>query len=497
MKYFTLAFYYFFIAIIYGANADEPNPNRFFVLGTEGSTEKESSAKGVARNNGGSVPTWIGGGSKGKKKTFVIELPPNAQEAQLTKLKREMLQKGLKLERDEPVYPTEHAESVNGAYNRNLARKLRWGVYDTFDGNYPSPDYLPTNMTHPICIIDSGYMMANVDLPQDATNADPNQAPGAANSFDVDHCGHGTHVAGVVAAFDEGNVFLVRGVYPGAPGIKIVKVLGDNSRSTGDDDVRCGFTYTSTILHAAEYCRDSGAKIINLSLGIYAYSETQEDFWQDLFDIDGMLTIAAAGNDWYGYYPGWHYYPASYSSVISVAATKSDKTIAGFSQHNDEVDIAAPGQDILSTFGIGTGTATMSGTSMAAPHVSGVALLLWNKYPNCTNVDIRTAMERTAEDLGDPGRDDHFGHGLLRYYEAEACLADTTYPCCTGPAPPTSSPTSAPITPAPTACPDTTFSVILNTGNFFVKVLMLLLFFIVASYDVYTFLFPLNIFSSR
>merc|ERR1712157_364430 len=118
-------------------------------------------------------------------------------------------------------------------------------------------------------------------------------------------------------------------------------------------------------------------------------------------DDEGILNIAASGNDG----NSDKSYPASYDHVMSVGAVDSSHKIADFSQHNDQVDISAPGVGIKSPTGT-SGYSTWQGTSMATPHVSGVALLLWNKYPDCTNAQIREALENGALDEGDQGRDD-------------------------------------------------------------------------------------------
>jgi len=166
-----------------------------------------------------------------------------------------------------------------------------------------------------------------------------------------------------------------------------------------------------------------------------------------------MLLIAAAGN---GGNSG-KLYPASYPNVMSVGAIDVNNNIAGFSQYNDAVDISGPGVQVKSTTG-SSGYSTYSGTFMATPHVSGVALLLWNTFPACRNVEIRNAIEMSAEDLGDTGRDDYFGHGAVKYWAAYDYLSlrgcgekKTIAP----------SPTSA-----PTECEGSTFKLSLVTDDY-------------------------------
>ena len=121
-------------------------------------------------------------------------------------------------------------------------------------------------------------------------------------------------------------------------------------------------------------------------------------------------------------------YPASYPQVMSVAATDSSDNKAGFSQWNDQVEIAGPGVGVTST--IPGGYATWSGTSMATPHVAGVAALVWSHFPECTNNHIREALIQSATDRGSPGCDDEFGFGIVNaeaaydYLLANPCQAD-------------------------------------------------------------------------
>ena len=437
------------------------------------------------------------------------------------------------VEVDHPRYlvPTKSTDPPG----RRLSESTPWGIRKIFElekgvASYPwlgpngFDDTKLPSITHPLCIIDSGYELDHPDLPSTAAAADPRQVnlpdalqdwasfcsswdwggscPVAGNCADNDFClqgapgydpdhnpdyygalptynplwwssstcsnaavfctvqgtefdpagfyrrdmvmccpvtcgvcaidyfghdanGHGTHVAGTVAA-KAGNNQGVLGVFPGVSELKIVKALaGGTSAYYEAPD---GF-YSSWLIYAVQECIDSGAKIISMSLGGVSYSSTENAAFQDFFN-DGILFIAAAGNDG----TGGKSYPASYSSVISVGATDSDDNYAAFSQYNDEVDIAAPGVDILSTSGTclefvggecrstSYSYKTLQGTSMAAPHVSGVALLLWNKYPGSTNSDVRAALEAGAQDQGTNGYDVHYGHGIVSYWGAVAQL---------------------------------------------------------------------------
>jgi len=127
-------------------------------------------------------------------------------------------------------------------------------------------------------------------------------------------------------------------------------------------------------------------------------------------------------------------YPASYDGVISVAALEKNNELASFSQRNSRVDLAAPGVNILSTlpnagnsFDGQSMYGSWSGTSMACPHVFAVAALLWGVVQNSGAVDIRNAMQETAEDFGAAGRDDYFGHGLVSAKKAYDTLRCYTH----------------------------------------------------------------------
>jgi len=337
-------------------------------------------------------------------------------------------QMGVTVESDPVIYPLTAKRTDNK--NRLLQEEVPWGINDVFtrkDGtvDVPGPDYFPEE-THKICIIDSGYEDSHPDLVSSATNADPAQS----RTYNQDLCKHGTHVAGTVLASD--NDEGVIGVFPGASAL-IVKVF--NKRAN------CGWSYASELVDAANHCKDAGAKIITMSLGGGASTNFEVEAFRKL-DDEGILNIAAAGNDG----NSDKSYPASYDHVMSVGAVDSNHNIADFSQHNDQVDISGPGVGVKSTTG-SSGYSNYDGTSMATPHVSGVALLLWNKYPDCTNAQIREALENGALDEGDQGRDDFFGYGIVRYWNSVDYLENKP---CSGVQSPTASPvvfpTASPIT---------------------------------------------------
>ncbi len=242
-----------------------------------------------------------------------------------------------------------------------------------------------------IAIVDTGVDLDHPDLDAkmvsgwDFANDDP---------IAQDDHEHGTHVAGIAAAETNNNQG-VAGISWQAR-IMPVKVL-DNEGEGSYSDVAEG------ILWACNH----GAKIINLSLGGSAYSSTFEDAVNEAYG-NGCLMVAAAGN---GYGNGVDY-PASFPAVMAVAATGQNDIRAAFSDYGPEVEVAAPGVDIYSTlwndkYGF------KDGTSMAAPHVAGLAALVWSACPYLTHEEVRTIIQSTADDRGPAGWDMYYGFGRI------------------------------------------------------------------------------------
>lgn len=375
-------------------------------------------------------------------------------------------------------------------------------------------DEFASNRT--ICIIDSGYDLAHEDLVDNEVTGSMDSGTGY---WWTDELHHGTHVAGTIAAMNN-NVGVV-GVLPKKNiQLFIVKVFNAD-----------GWAYSSDLVAALDVCENAGANVVNMSLGGTFKSRTENKAFAAA-NGRGVLSVAAAGNDG----NTRKSYPASYGSVVSVAAVDSDKVVAEFSQQNGQVELAAPGVAVKSTVPMGTGreaqtsvnespyqalamegtpqgsytgalvdcgtaespcssstgavvclirrgviafsdkvlncqagggvaaiiynnvpgplsgtlggvattipsvgvsdtdgaamlvqlgesafvsvTATnyafFDGTSMATPHVSGVAALVWSHYDSCSNDDIRAALGATAEDLGAAGRDSAYGFGLVQ-----------------------------------------------------------------------------------
>lgn len=384
-----------------------------------------------------------------------------------------------------------------------------------------------------ICLIDSGYDLRHEDLPKGGVSGDFD-ALGAGDWF-ADETGHGTHVAGTIAALANGRGVTGLIPQPQAVNLFIVKVFGKDPNS-GEST----WTSSSSLIAALDRCEDAGATIVNMSLG------GPEKSWAERLAFAraarrGMLLVAAAGNDGPDAPPS---YPAFYPSVVSVGAVDANNEPASFSQHDREVELVAPGVDVLSTVPTDTGRLALlaaagvgqlaadplegsalgeahaaffscglaqsvcpaqgqicliergentfadkvqhcqegggvgavvlnnepgsfagtlgdqpstipvvglpqeagpilaalpagqpitltvtpssyglkSGTSMATPHVVGVAALVWSYHPECPAQAVRLALDQSALDLGAPGRDHMYGFGLVRAQAARALL---------------------------------------------------------------------------
>lgn len=199
-----------------------------------------------------------------------------------------------------------------------------------------------------------------------------------------DMAGHGTHVAGIIAA-NADNGLGVAGVAYSAS-LMNVKVLGDDGSGS-----------YSSIVNGIIWAADNGAKVINMSLGAPYSSQALADAVNYAWS-KGVVVVAAAGNDG----TSAANYPAYYSNAIAVAATDSSDSRAGWSNYGSWVDAAAPGSSIYSTYK-GNAYATLSGTSMATPFVAGIAALVWSKGDCTTNSCVRSKIEQTADKINGTG----------------------------------------------------------------------------------------------
>jgi len=253
-----------------------------------------------------------------------------------------------------------------------------------------------------VCVMDSGLFSQHTDLT--TSNLSGYNGLEAVTPWNEDTDGHGTHVTGIIAAADNNQG--VVGVAPGAD-IHVVRVFDSE-----------GLFFGSDVTAAAEICRDTGARIINMSLGGPRGLSFEDSVFNQL-SAEGIMSIAAAGNSGDTSFS----FPASYPSVVSVAAVDSNRNLASFSQHNSAVDVAAPGVQVLS-IATNNGLVLKSGTSMASPHVAGVVALMMSFNQDVSRESILTALEVTANNPDNQSeRTDGFGHGIVDAFAAVTLLS--------------------------------------------------------------------------
>jgi subtilisin family serine protease/putative cell wall-binding protein len=219
---------------------------------------------------------------------------------------------------------------------------------------------------------------------------------------------HGTWVAGIIAA-NANNGQGIAGI-SWSDKILAVKTMGAD-----------GIGNTAALAAGIRYAANRGAKVINMSVGGFPYSQAVADAVTYAWG-KGAVLVGAAGNNRLEE----TYYPASYPNVISVSATQPEDGFANWSSYGSAVDVSAPGADIWTTHcqgcstssAGGTGYAWVSGTSFATPNVSGVVALIRARYPTWTNQQVVDRLIATVDDLGARGKDNRFGYGRVNAYRA-------------------------------------------------------------------------------
>lgn len=275
-----------------------------------------------------------------------------------------------------------------------------------------------------IAVVDTGVALQHPDLKDNLVpgyNAiTKSEAPGA----NQDNNGHGTHVSGIAAA-ERNSVGIVGVAYQA----KIMPIKAIDSVGEGYDDA---------IADGIVWAADHGAQIINLSIGSPNGSVSSDILRKAVAYAykKGCLLIAAAGN----YDPQTEgnpgvSYPASDPDVLAITATDTANKVADYSVTGPEVDLAAPGDAIASDWWSktkGASYADASGTSMAAPFVSGEAALIWSQHPDWSRDQVIQVLEAGVKDLGTPGRDNAYGYGLVDVKQA-LTLANQTMKTLTSP----------------------------------------------------------------
>jgi len=258
-----------------------------------------------------------------------------------------------------------------------------------------------TGKTIKVAILDTGYK-AHKDLPE----------PVATKSFIAgesvtDGNGHSTHCAGTAVGRNG------LGVAPEAE-LLFGKVL--SNRGSGSSE---------GIVKGVRWAADNGADVISLSLGGGSYEPMREAARVAL--SKGIILVAAAGNAGYNGSNSIGY-PAKYFEYLCIGATRQGGGIANFSSGGREIDIATPGENIISC-GLGNNYISMSGTSMATPFAAGLCALIIESIrreggATMKGVDAwRAFLQKWSEDKGDPGHDVRYGYGVPKYAEIVEFLA--------------------------------------------------------------------------
>lgn len=362
----------------------------------------EGAAAGVLRQNGLSEGTGIG--STG---AHLVKVPAGKKRQLIEGLSRNPAVEYA--EPDELVtattadqyFPRQYALQNNGQSFTNTANTLTVaaGKADA-DVDAVEAWNVTTGSGIRVAVLDSGVATDNPDInPKVVLRANFSSA-----TTSEDNYGHGTHVAGIVAATSN-NTVGVAGVCPGCT-ILAGKVLNDS-----------GVGSSSGLAKGIDWAVSNGAKVINMSIGVQA-SRTLETAVNKAWS-KGVVLVAAAGNG----ANQTKIYPGAYPNVIAVAATDNNDAKASFSTYGASwVDIAAPGVNVYSTFpnhpfvlgtqnGRSFGYDVGNGTSMSSPIVAATAALAWASHPGATNTSIRAVVESTADPISGTGT--YWAHGRV------------------------------------------------------------------------------------
>jgi serine protease len=303
-------------------------------------------------------------------------------------------------------------------------------LFSTHQWHYPAiglPSAWDVTKGSPVivAVVDTGVRFDHPDLVGlsvpgwDFVDDDPDATDPGCPAVDPGEPSHGTHVAATIAALTDNGVGVAGVSWGGVTGVRLMslRVLGEDV-SSGE----CGVGTLAAVASAVAFAADHGAKVINLSLSGDSPSFTLQAAVDYAYGR-GVVLVAAAGND-----GGPVAYPAAYPNVIAVVATACDNSRASYSNFGSSVDLAAPGGAATAACPAGSplgwvwsaswspvdghGYWGFRGTSMAAPHVSGVAALLVGRGLTSPQ-QVKQRLEQTATDLGASGWDPFYGWGLV------------------------------------------------------------------------------------
>lgn len=330
----------------------------------------------------------------------LLEVPPGAERRVV-----EALKKNPNVEYVEPNYTYQATWMPNDTY---VTSGYQWNLakIDAFDAWN-----ITTGGDVKIAIIDTGISPTHPDLNGKVAWGVRFYGSGQSDANWADDAGHGTYVAGIASARTN-NSLGVAGVTWGAS-LLAVKVL--NASGTG---------YEYDVAQGIIAATNQGSRVINLSLAGPAYSSglaAAVKYAQDR----GALVVAASGNAG----TDAPYYPAAYPDVLAVGATNYYDQHASYSSYGNHLWVTAPGGDqsggVISTvWSSGADTYTWAaGTSAAAPHVSGLAALLWSLKPSMSAAAVKSTLSSTTDDLGASGWDPYYGWGRINAEKAAKAVA--------------------------------------------------------------------------
>ncbi|TVP94134.1 MAG: hypothetical protein EA374_07990 [Acholeplasmatales bacterium] len=290
---------------------------------------------------------------------------------------------------DDPLAPQQHALEM-------------LGLYDAWHINTGSPDVT-------VAVIDTGIDIYHEDLRHNISPLSYNATTdkvGLEHVVDVD--GHGTMVAGVITAAKNNGL----GVAGAAPGVNLLVIKAELS----DDGYFAWFDLAEAIFYAAF----NGADVINMSLSGGGDSGNVRRAITTATNR-GAIVVASAGNS----ASGIPEYPAAFANTVGVSSVDADGSISSFSNYGIRVRVAAPGRNIYTT-DRGPGSETepssryrkVNGTSFSAPYVSAVLALIKSEFPDMDRETWLNQLYRSSIDMGEPGFDQYYGHGLIHAYHA-------------------------------------------------------------------------------
>jgi len=293
----------------------------------------------------------------------------------------------------------------------------QWAIHST--KLYQAWDLVKTNKTVSVAVVDTGIKADHEDLKDVIVPGSYKNVTGGVATGDPH--GHGTQVAGVIGAQTD-NGKGIAGVSHNA-GIVPLRILQDDGTTMTTKDVYKAYVHllSDPDGNGKTVAQEANVKVINVSLGTPVRDDLVETWVNKAYDA-GILTVAAAGNiGAFGSTPAnAPIYPGAFEKAINVSALKEvsgvlgDTFDASYSFYGTSINLSAPGTLILTTRNTSTSAyASLSGTSFAAPYVSGVAALLFAANPSATPAQVRSVLEKTAQDLGTPGRDNYYGHGQV------------------------------------------------------------------------------------